>query len=494
MSKPVTTRAGKQSEQRSAESSSMTGEDQFERTLTSRHIQFIALGGCIGTGLFLGSGKAIALGGPSVILQYLVIGLIMFVFMRAIGEMLWTDPNQHSFINFIGRYLGRGWGHFATWTYWLVLLLIGITQLTAVGQYFVQFFGLFGIDLSHWSWLIQIVMLVLLLAINLFSAEVFGETEFWFSLVKILLIVCMIVTGVAMVIVGFSYPATTVGGIPSPAGRASLANLFVGGPQLAAKGPVAFFSSIQMVFFAYTTLELIGVTISEVANPRKVIPGAINQLMRRSVSLYVLVLVAIMSIVPWTSFRPSRDGSYASPFVMVFQMIGLRWASGLVFFVVITAAASAFSSLLYSAGRQLYQAALDSSWPRLHALGTVSKKAIPARAICATAALCLISPLAALIPGASDLFTLFSATGSAALLFVYVLTMVAHWRFRHSTAFRPDGFVLRGYRVWDIVAIALFVFIYAAMFVDPVTRLPAALGLVWLAAFGGFSALQARKQ
>lgn len=458
--------------------------DSLERSLTSRHIQFIALGGCIGTGLFLGSSKAIAQGGPGVLLLYVVIGLVMFLFMRAVGEMLWMDPNQHSFINFIGRYLGSGWGRFATWTYWLVLLLIGMTQLTAVGQYFVQFFGLFGIDISHWAWLIQLVTLALLLSVNLISAQFFGETEFWFSLVKILLIVGIIVTGIVMVVIGFHYPSVTVNGVRSPAGHATLANLGVDGFSLAPGGLQGFLSCFQMVFFAYTLLELIGVTISETADPRRVIPTAINQLMRRSILLYVLSLLAIMVIVPWTSFRPSADGSYASPFVMVFEFAGAHWASALVFFVVFTAAASSLSSLLYSSGRQLYQAALDSDSSVLRPLRRVSRTSVPSSAIIFSALIILVVPMIGLIPGVSDLFTVFSATASAILLFVYILTMAAHWRYRSSADFRADGFVLRGYKVWDILVLALFVCVYIAMFADRSTILPASLGIAWFVIFG----------
>ncbi len=460
------------------------GGKGLERSLTSRHIQFIALGGCIGTGLFLGSGKSISQGGPSVILQYLLIGLVMFLFMRAIGEMLWMDPDQHTFISFIGRYLGPGWGRFSTWSYWIVLLLIGMTQLTAVSQYFVQFFALFGMDISRWGWLIQIVTLALLLAVNLISAEVFGETEFWFSLIKILLIIGIIVTGAVMVITGFQYPSVSVGGVRSPAGKASLSNLAIGGFSLAPSGMGAFLSGLQMVFFAYTLLELIGVTISETSEPRTVIPGAINQLMRRSILLYVLSLTAIMAIVPWTSFKPGPDGSYASPFVMVFEFAGIRWASALVFFVVITAAASSLSSLLYSSGRQLYQAALDSDSRLLRPMRRVSRTSVPSAAIIFSALVILVVPMIGLLPGVSDLFTLFSATASAVLLFVYMLTMAAHWKYRSSADFRPDGFVLRGYRVWDVVVIALFVFVYVAMFADRSTLLPAVLGLAWLVVFG----------
>ena len=184
---------------------SLDQSNEMERGLKNRHVQFIAIGGTIGTGLFLGSGKSIALTGPSIIFVYIGVGLIMFLLMRAIGEMMYSDPSQHTFINFITRYLGRGWGKFAGWTYWIVLILTGMTEITAVSTYFVTFFGTFGIDLNSWKWLIELCFLVALTGINLIAVKVFGEAEFWFSMIKITLIVGLIVTAIVMLIIGFSY-------------------------------------------------------------------------------------------------------------------------------------------------------------------------------------------------------------------------------------------------------------------------------------------------
>ena len=116
--------------------------------------------------------------------MYIGVGLIMFLLMRAIGEMMYSDPSQHTFINFITRYLGRAWGKFAGWTYWIVLILTGMTEITAVSTYFVTFFGTFGIDLKSWKWLIELCFLVALTGINLIAVKVFGEAEFWFSMIK----------------------------------------------------------------------------------------------------------------------------------------------------------------------------------------------------------------------------------------------------------------------------------------------------------------------
>ena len=298
--------------------------NDMERGLKNRHVQFIAIGGTIGTGLFLGSGKSIALTGPSIILVYIGVGLIMFLLMRAIGEMMYSDPSQHTFINFITRYLGRGWGKFAGWTYWIVLILTGMTEITAVSTYFVTFFGTFGIDLNAWKWLIELCFLVALTGINLIAVKVFGEAEFWFSMIKITLIVGLIVTAVVMLFLGFSYPATHIEGVDGTVSGAtvSLTNI-TDGFQLAPNGWMNFLLSFQMVFFAYQLIEFVGVTVSETQNPRKVLPKAVNELIMRILIFYVGALVAIMAIVPWRNFHQNADGSFGSPF---HHGVQIRWA------------------------------------------------------------------------------------------------------------------------------------------------------------------------
>lgn len=466
---------------------STSAGDGMERGLSNRHVQFIAIGGTIGTGLFLGSGKSIALTGPSIILVYIGVGMIMYLLMRAIGELMYRSPVQHTFIAFISRYLGQGWGSFAGWSYWIVLILIGMSELTAVGTYFVTFFGTFGIDLSAWRGLIELCFLAAMVGINLIAVRVFGETEFWFSMIKITLILAMIVTAVVMVITGFHYPAVHMPGQDriSPAGHAGLDNI-TNGLSLAPNGWMAFFMSFQMVFFAYEMIEFVGVTVSETQNPRKVLPKAINQIILRVLIFYVGALVAIMLIVPWRSFRPNADGSFASPFVMVFRYAGVDWAAALVFFVVITAASSSLNSLLYSAGRNLFQLAAGGRSPLMRSLYTVSRRGkVPARAIVLSAGLILLSPLLHLLPGFEDAFVLFTSCSSAVIIFIYILTLLAHRRYRTSPDFMPDGFVMPAYRVTGPIAIAFFVLIYLSLFLAADTRYPAILGLIWLLAFGG---------
>ena len=469
--------------------------NEMARGLNNRHVQFIAIGGTIGTGLFLGSGKSIALTGPSIVFVYIGVGLVMFLLMRGIGELMYRDPSQHTFINFITRYLGNGWGTFAGWSYWIVLVLIGMSEISAVSTYFVTFFDTFGIDLSGWEWLIEVGFLAALVTINLIAVKAFGEAEFWFSMIKITLICALIATAVVMVVIGYHYDAVQVTGqdVVSPAGHAGLDNI-TNGFSIAPNGWLSFLMSFQMVFYSYEMIEFVGVTVSETQNPRKVLPKAINEIIMRVLIFYVGALVAIMAIVPWTTFRPNADGSFASPFIMVFQFAGIDWASALVFFVVITAASSALNSLLYSAGRHLYQLAAVSPSPTFRRLGVVSKRQVPARAIIGSAALILLSPVINAIPGVSGAFVLFASASSAVIVFIYVLTMLAHRRYRRSDDFIADGFLMPAWKVTNTLTIAFFVFVYCTLFLADDTRGPAIAGLVWLVVFGGWCVLHERFQ
>ena len=469
--------------------------NEMERGLKNRHVQFIAIGGTIGTGLFLGSGKSIALTGPSIIFVYIGVGLIMFLLMRAIGEMMYSDPSQHTFINFITRYLGRGWGKFAGWTYWIVLILTGMTEITAVSTYFVTFFNMFGIDLSGWKWLIELCFLVALTCVNLIAVKVFGEAEFWFSMIKITLIVGLIVTAIVMLCIGFTYPSTHIEGVDGTVSGAtvSLSNI-TDGFQLAPNGWMKFFLSFQMVFFAYQLIEFVGVTVSETQNPRKVLPKAVNELIMRILIFYVGALAAIMAIVPWRNFHQNADGSFGSPFIMVFKYAGLNWAAALVFFVVITAAASSLNSLIYSAGRHLYQLAQDSDSPAMSRLAEVSDRKVPAKAIVLSGCMILFSPLVNAIPGVSSAFVLFASAASAVVIFIYVLTMLAHRRYRQSPDFLADGFVMPAWQVFDWVAIVFYVAVYVTLFLSSDTLGSAVAGLLWLVLFGGYCLLHERFQ
>lgn len=443
-------------------------ENGMVRGLQNRHVQLIAIAGTIGTGLFLGAGRSLSLTGPSIIFVYLLTGVFMYFMMRAIGEMLYMDPNQHTFINFITKYLGKGWGFFSGWSYWVSLVFLGMAEITAVATYVQYWF-------PHWpAWEIQLVFLLILSSVNLIAVKIFGEVEFWFGMIKIITILALIATGIFMVATDFK----------TPAGHASLANI-TQGFQMFPKGWVSFVMTFQMVFFAYQAIEFVGVTTSETANPRKVLPKAIKEIPVRIVIFYVGALIAIMAIFPWQQLPVNE-----SPFVTVFQMVGIKWAAAFINFVVLTAAASSLNSTLYSTGRHLFQLAKEtpnSKVMKTLKLDTLSRTGIPARAIIASAVVVCISAFINILPGVSDAFSLITASSSGVYIAIYVLIMIAHLRYRQSKEFLPDGFLMPAYKILNPLTIAFFLFVFVCLFLQQSTYIGAIGATIWVILFGIYS-------
>ena len=443
-------------------------ENGMVRGLQNRHVQLIAIAGTIGTGLFLGAGRSLSLTGPSIILVYMLTGVFMYLMMRAIGEMLYMDPDQHTFINFITKYLGKGWGYFSGWSYWVSLVFLGMAEITAVANYVQLWF-------PNWpAWQIQIIFLSLLSCVNLIAVKVFGEVEFWFGMIKIVTILALIATGIFMVMTNFE----------TPAGHASLSNI-TNGFQMFPNGLVKFVMAFQMVFFAYQAIEFVGITTSETANPRQVLPKAIKEIPIRIVIFYVGALLAIMAIFPWQQLPVNK-----SPFVTVFQMVGIKWAAGLINFVVLTAAASSLNSTLYSTGRHLYQIAKETPNSKVMnrlKLNSLSRMGIPSRAIIFSAIVVAVSAFINVLPGVSDAFALITASSSGVYIAIYILTMLAHLKYRKSKEFMPDGFVMPAYKVLNPLTIVFFLFVFVCLFLQESTYIGAVGATIWIILFGIYS-------
>ena len=443
-------------------------ENGMVRGLQNRHVQLIAIAGTIGTGLFLGAGRSLSLTGPSIILVYMLTGAFMYLMMRAIGEMLYMDPDQHTFINFITKYIGKGWGYFSGWSYWVSLVFLGMAEITAVSNYVQLWF-------PNWpAWQIQIIFLALLSCVNLIAVKVFGEVEFWFGMIKIVTILALIATGIFMVTTNFV----------TPAGHASLTNI-TSGFQMFPNGWVKFVMAFQMVFFAYQAIEFVGITTSETANPRQVLPKAIKEIPIRIVIFYVGALLAIMAIFPWQQLPVNK-----SPFVTVFQMVGIKWAAGLINFVVLTAAASSLNSTLYSTGRHLYQIAKETPNSKVMnrlKLNSLSRMGIPSRAIIFSAIVVAVSAFINVLPGVSDAFALITASSSGVYIAIYILTMLAHLKYRKSKEFMPDGFVMPAYKVLNPLTIVFFLFVFVCLFLQESTYIGAIGATIWIILFGIYS-------
>lgn len=441
-----------------------TNADGTVRALSNRHVQMIAIGGTIGTGLFLGSGSTISKTGPSVMWVYLVLGFFFFLMMRAIGEMFYADPSQHTFVAFISRYLGPSVGHFTGWTYWIGLIFVCMAELTATATY-----------VKFWlpnvpAWLIEISFLLILAAVNLTAARLFGEAEFWFAMIKIVAIVALIVTGIFMM----------VGHHPTPLGQASIGNLFHN-YQLFPHGMANFISAFPMVFFAFQGIEFVSITIGEAKNPHRVIKKAVNETLLRILLFYIGALIVIMGIIPWTSLSPD-----SSPFVQVFKLAGYPAAAAIINFVVLTSAASSLNSCLFSAGRHFYQLATEmpATSRMRQGFGTISKSGVPAAAIVLSAVLVLVTPVMSLSAATTAVFTIVTGISSDMYLIVYTLAMVAHRKYRLSNDYLEDGFKMPAYRITSPLTIAFFVLIFASLFFIQADIIGAVGAIVWTLLFG----------
>ncbi|MFF9088056.1 amino acid permease [Streptomyces sp. NPDC014991] len=327
------------------------GGEGYQRGLGARQIQMIAIGGAIGTGLFLGAGKGISKAGPSLILAYAIAGLVIFFIMRALGELLMYRPVSGSFSEYAREFIGPFAGFVTGWTYWLFWVVTGITEVTAAAAY-----------MTYWwnipQWISALIFTVVLYGANLISVKLFGELEFWFSMVKVTAIIGMILICAGILTIGFSDAGDT----------ASVSHLWNEGGFFP-HGVGSTLMTLQMVMFAFLAVELVGVTAGESKDPKTVLPKAINTVPWRIAVFYVGALIMILSVVPWTNFHPG-----VSPFVAAFQKMGLAAGAGIVNFVVLTAALSSCNSGMYSTGRMLRDLALNSQGPkaftRLTASGT----------------------------------------------------------------------------------------------------------------------------
>jgi len=318
-------------------------EEGYQRGLGSRQIQMIAIGGAIGTGLFLGAGKAITKAGPSLILAYAVAGTVIYFIMRALGELLMYRPVSGSFAEYAREFLGPLFGFVTGWTYWLFWVVTGITEVTAAATY-----------VQYWwpavpQWVSALVFTLILFCANLISVKIFGELEFWFSMIKVTAIIGMILIGVGVLTLGFSDAGET----------ASVAHLWADGGFFP-KGVGGTLMTLQIVMFSFLAVELVGVTAGESVDPKKSLPRAINTVPWRIALFYIGALTVILSVVSWTAFEPGT-----SPFVAAFGRIGLPAGAAIVNFVVLTAALSSCNSGMYSTGRMLRDLALNGQGPKL---------------------------------------------------------------------------------------------------------------------------------
>ena len=320
--------------------------DDLQRNLQNRHLQLIAIGGAIGTGLFMGSGKTIHLAGPSVLLTYILIGFFLFFVMRAMGELLLSNLEYKSFTDFTHDILGAGAGFFVGWTYWFSWVVIGMADIVAITGY-IQFW---------WPdvplWLPGLGCIILITSLNMLTVKLFGEMEFWFALIKIVAILSLVLVGIYLVSTGFVNPNTGI--------KASVTHLWAREGGFFPNGINGFFAAFQIAFFAFLGIELVGTAAAEAEDPYRNLPIAINRIPVRIIVFYLLALMVIMTVTPWDEVNPK-----VSPFVNMFTLIGIPIAASLINLVVLSSALSSANSGMFSTGRMLFGLARNDSAPFL---------------------------------------------------------------------------------------------------------------------------------
>ncbi len=441
------------------------GSGDLQRNLTNRHIQLIAIGGAIGTGLFMGSGKTISLAGPSIVFVYAIIGIMLFFVMRAMGELLLSNLQYKSFIDFSSDLLGPWAGFFTGWTYWFCWIITGIADVIAISAY-AQFWWP---DLPQWA--PALVCVAVLLALNLLTVKLFGEIEFWFAMIKIVAIVSLVGAGLYMVTTGFT----------SPSGRtASLANLWNDGGMFP-KGMMGFFAGFQIAVFAFVGIELVGTTAAEAKDPYRTLPRAINSIPVRIIIFYVCALIAIMAVTPWRDVVPSK-----SPFVELFVLAGLPAAASLINFVVLTSAASSANSGVFSTSRMLYGLSLKGDAPR--SFGILSANSVPARGLIFSC-ICLMggAVLMWVVPDLLQAFTLVTTVSAILFMFVWSLILLSYISYRKH---RPNLHQQSRYRmpggVWMCwLCLAFFAAIIVLLSLETDTRQALVVTPLWFVLLGG---------
>jgi AAT family amino acid transporter len=377
---------------------------KLEKGLKSRHIQLIAIGGAIGTGLFYGSAFAISLAGPSLVLGYFIGGLFVFFIMRSLGELSVDEPSAGSFSYYATRELGPLWGFLSGWTYWYVFTSALMAEIVAIGVY-----------INFWlpnfpMWATGLIFLVFLTAVNLIHVSAYGEFEFWFAIIKVAAIIVMIVFGLLIILFGVANAGKAIG----------FGNLVKYGGFFP-NGGYGFLLSLIFVTFAFGGVEMTGITAGEAKDPDTTIPKAVNATFWRILVFYVGAILVIVSLYPW-----DQIGELGSPFVLVFSKFGIPAAASVINFVVLTAAASALNSVLYGSARITYNLGLTGNGPKLFT--KINKSNVPSYGILLTAVVGAIAiPMAAFLPQAFTIITSFTTVG---ILWGWGTILVAQYAFR----------------------------------------------------------------
>ena len=435
----------------------------MQRKLSTGQMQMIALGGTIGVGLFMGSSSTIKWTGPSVLIAYIVSGAFLYLIMRALGEMLYVDPNTGSFAKFASEYIHPVFGYLTAWSNIFQFVVVGMSEMIALGGYCRYWW------LNLPDWIPGLIAIVFLCAANLISVKMFGTLETWFSLIKVVTIILMIIAGLGLIIFGIGNGGHPIG----------ISNLWTHGGFFTG-GVKGFVFALAIVLASYQGIELIGVTAGEAENPQSTIVKAIRSTVARILIFYVGAIFVIVSIYPW-----DKLSQIGSPFVQTFAKIGITAAASIINFVVITASLSGTNSGIYSASRMTYTLAESHQLPRKMTL--LNRHGVPFYSVIAIATGILIGVvLNVVLPmffkDASEIFVMVYSSSVLPGMVPWFVILVSQIAFRKQNAAKmanhPFKMPLSPYSNYLTLAFLALTLVF--MFINPETRYSILVGVVFL--------------
>ena len=428
----------------------MEEKKELQRGLKNRHLQMMALGSAIGTGLFYGSASTISLTGPSVMVAYLIGGIVIYFIMRMLGEMAVDEPVSGSFSYYATKYWGPFPGFLSGWNYWYCYIIVSMAELTAVGIY-----------INYWlpdvpQWLSALICLLAITAINLVNVKAYGEMEFWMALIKVVAILSMIILGAYLI---FSNPA----GFPD-----NMSNLWAHGGYMP-NGVWGLMMACVVVMFSFGGIELLGITAGEAEDPDKSIPLAINQVIWRILIFYVGTMFILMCLWPW-----NQVGMEASPFVQIFDNVGIPAAAHILNLVVLSAAISVYNSAIYSNSRMLYGLSDKGDAPAV--LHRLSHRGVPVTGTLISSGITFIIVIMNyLFP--SQVFMYLFAVAIISAVINWVSITVTHMKFRQHCI--KTGHPVPHFHSWLYPWMNYFCLAFLAGVIFMMTQIPDMQMAVW---------------
>lgn len=432
---------------------------ELKRSMTAGQMEMISLGGAIGVGLFMGASSTIKWTGPSVLLAYIFVGVILYIVMRALGEMLYVDPGTGSFADYASEHVHPIAGYLAEWANVFQYIVVGISEVVATTEY-----------LRFWwkgtsDWVAGVIIILFLLVANLASAKAYATLEFWFAMIKVVTIILMILLGFAVILFGF-------GNGGHPVGFSNLwshGGFFTGGLK-------GFFFSMAIIVGSYEGIELIGISAGEVSDPHKAIVKSVKSVLWRILIFYVGAIFVIVTIYPW-----NKLDSIGSPFVTTFAKVGITAAASVINFVVLTAALSGANSGIYSSSRMLYKLAHEGEAPKT--FGHVSKRIVPSHAIIGITSGIFIGFMLNVLAqflnkSLANVFVIVYSSSVLPGMVAWFVILLAELRFRRKNPHLMENhpFKLPLYPYSNYFALIMLVVIVVFMFINPETQISVTVG------------------